>query len=230
METCYLPRVQRNLPWSTPCGWHRLQRGRSGRGSAGRTPGWPGPVPAGCLSCLPPPQARTHSTGGSSRPQRSLTRRRRCPRGCPAGSARPSPCPECGTAAASPWKRVSAHGLAHHPPLRHETGPLETLHNCPRGERVTPRVTRRPLSSHLRSPESAPGTQTLALSVPVSSSATSTRGLLLAPGCGVGGLGLGQEQGLSQSLRAMAAHTPIVSSGPGGGRAPVLTPKDGHTR
>lgn len=227
METCYLPRVQRNLPWLTPCGWHCLQRGRSGRGRAGRTPGWPGPMPAGRLSCLPPPQGAAAGPGAHSLADEGAHGDVLQGPHAPAhvlSAVQLQPRPGKGSVLmASPTTLGSG--------TRQES-PLETLHNCPRGERVTPRVTGRPLSSHLRSPESAPGTRTLALSVPVSSSATSTGGrmLLLAPGCGVGSLGLGQEQGLSQSPRAMAAHPPIVSSGPGGGRAPVLTPKDGHTR
>lgn len=44
----------------------------------------------------------------------SLTRRRRCPRGCPGGTARPSPCSQSGRAAASPWKQTRPQATAQH--------------------------------------------------------------------------------------------------------------------
>lgn len=77
-----------------------------------RVPGQRHALPAPRPALWHPPGDRRHCWGTG----RPLTRRRRCPQGCPAGSARPSPCSASGTAAASPCKTAALRAVhAPHP-------------------------------------------------------------------------------------------------------------------
>lgn len=80
-----------------------------------------------------PPRGGRHRRGAG----RPLTRTRRCLRGCPAGSAHPSPCSASGTAAASPCK-TAALRAAHAPHTAREAArpsPPETPQNLALGRR-----------------------------------------------------------------------------------------------